>query len=197
MNDDETKLSILTPPKVPDFLYDESKAFERLADKRKTKFEPLPEPPLSRWKIAAVILLGVFFIGMAFFLIGSDKIALFIESFDQEERKAQAETQAKIERLKLQQKLNEERVQQERIKAEEQQRMLMEEKRQQQLKLFEKLQKEDVQGKEKQAKWELFYRKSRSPLCIEPKEWNRQVQCANERLQAEERFETLYKAGKL
>jgi hypothetical protein len=196
MNDDENKLSILTPPKIPDFLHEEPRPFERAPTKGVGRSEQISKKfPFSGLKISTMVLLGVLLISIALFLIGSDKILFFLDSFNRAEREAQAEAQAKIESLKLQQKRNEAQAERDHIKAEQQQRMIMEEKRQQQLKLFEKLKQDNVQNQEKQAKWQLYYQISKD--CIKPKEWKQEVECADERLKALLRFEELYKAGKI
>lgn len=146
-------------------------------------------------KIAEGALIATLVSAIALFIIGPDRIYLFFDSFKQADREEQEAYRAKIENLRLQAKLNEEREKLDRVKSAQREQMLLGEKRQQQLELIAKIAQSDAESKEKQAKWERFYQQS--PSCKTPKDWRQNVECANELMKAEERFEALYKAGKL
>ncbi|MGR8933443.1 MAG: hypothetical protein ACU837_03545 [Gammaproteobacteria bacterium] len=140
--------------------------------------------------------LGIVFVGaVTLFFVGPDRIYFFIDSFFQADREIQAAYQARLENLKLQMKRNERQEELDRIKSEQQEQRRLEEKQRQQQQILAKIMKADAVSKEKQAKWERFYRQS--PGCKEPKKWKQKVECADELMRAEERFEALYREGKL
>lgn len=148
-----------------------------------------------RLKVGEWVLVGTLVVSISLLFIGSDRIYLFIDSFNKAERQEQAEAAAKLENLRIQAKLNAAKDAQDHLAAEQRQRQSLEEKQRQQSQLLEKMQQAQTQDREKQAKWERYFKESAA--CIAPKDWKKQVECADERMKAEERFEELYKSGKL
>jgi uncharacterized protein YhaN len=149
----------------------------------------------ARMKLSAAILLGCLSLSIVFFLIGPQKIVLFVGSFSQSDRETQQEAQQKIERYRLQAKQNEAKAEEERIQAEAQLRLQMDQKQRQQEELLAKINNRDAETQDKQLKWTRFFRESST--CVKPQTWEKQVACADERMKAEQRFEELYREGKL
>jgi hypothetical protein len=146
-------------------------------------------------KIGTGLLIGCFLISIGLYIVGPDKVISFFESFDAAEKKAQQEAQDKIEFYRVQAKRNEALVEQERMQQQEKERREMEMKQLQQRALLSKMNENNQETKDKQAKWQRFFKEN--PLCANPKNWKQQVECADERMKAEEQFEALYRAGKI
>lgn len=145
---------------------------------------------IGQWILVIILLLTI-----GLYFVGPDRIYLFIDSFGRAERLAQAETEARLENLRLQAKLNEAKDKQDHIAAEQRLKQLEEEKKQKQLQLMERIEKDIKQDMEREAKWERYYQPK--GVCAKPKVWEKKVECVNERLKARQRFDELYAAGKL
>lgn len=146
-------------------------------------------------KIGTILLIVFFLLSICLYFLGPERILNFFEAINAAERQAQQERQEKILAYRLQAKRNAALVAQESLQREEKLRQERELKEQRQRELIAKIHDHSGSSEDKQAKWRLFFKES--PLCVKTNNWKQQVECADERMKAEQQFEVLYRDGKL